>query len=121
MKTMIDPKAQESVLSEWRGAQAKIWVFHVTHSRLAISLYRDGHAEAIYIVAIACERMSGPFSWKDADVKIIAEPPDQWGEIHHRVVDKKVGFDLLCSGVSVARGAAGVPDSPFESFLGDAK
>jgi|SRR5262249_10617550 len=121
MKTLIDPQKHESILAEWRGAQAKIWVFHITHNRLALSLFRNGEQEAIYIVAIGCEHISGRFSWKEADVEIIAEPPTQWGEIRHRVVDKKAGFELLCSGVAIARGPAGVPESPFESFLDDTK
>ena len=121
MKTLIDPKNHESVLTEWRGAEAKLWIFHVTHNRLAISLFRKGGQEAIYIVGIGCEHISGPFSWKDADVKIISEPPNQWAEIRHRVVDEKAGFDLLCSSVTITRGPASVPDSPFENFLGGAK
>jgi hypothetical protein len=120
MKTLIDPKDYESVLAGWRGAQAKIWIFHVTHNRLAISLYRNGEQEALYIVAIGCEHIVGPFSWKEADVNIVTEPPAQQGMIHHRVVDKNAGFDLLCSGVAIARGPASVPESSFENFLGDA-
>ena len=118
MKTLIDPKNYESILAEWRGAQAKIWIFHVTHNRLAISLSRKGELEAIYIVAVGCEHISGPFCWESAEIDIIAEPADQWGETHHRVVDNKAGFDLLCSSVSIVRGPASVPDSPFENFLG---
>jgi|SoiMethySBSTD1v2_1073268.scaffolds.fasta_scaffold2679575_1 hypothetical protein len=121
MKTLIDPQKHESILTEWRGAQAKIWIFHVSHNRLALCLFRTGEHEVIYIVAIGCEHISGPFSWKEADVEIITDPPNQWGEIRYRVVDKKAGFELLCSGVAIARGPEGVPESPFENFLDDTK
>ncbi len=121
MKTLIDLKKHESVLADWRGAKAKIWIFHVTHRRLAISLYRNGEQEVIYIVAVGCEKIAGPFSWTEADVEIIKEPLNQHGEIHHRVMDKRAGFDLLCSGVAIVRGPASVPDSFFDDFLGDAK
>ena len=121
MKTLTDPKSHGSVLAQWHGASAKIWIFHVTHSRLVISLYRNGEQEVIYIVAVGCEKIAGPFSWTEADVEIITEPPDQHGEIHHRVIDKRAGFDLLCSGVAIVRGPASVPDSPFDNFLGEAK
>jgi len=63
--------------------------------------------------------MSGPFSWDEADISITVEPPNQYGEICDRVIDKKAGFDLLCSSVTLVRGDIGMPTSPFENFLDD--
>jgi hypothetical protein len=60
----------------------------------------------------------GPFSWNNASIEIITESPDQFGQIHRRVVDEKAGFDLLCSDVAIARGPAAVPDNPFNPFRG---
>ena len=121
MKTIIDPKDQESVLAQWQGAQAKIWLFHVTHNRLAISLFRKGEHEVIYVVAVACEHISGPFSWDKANLAVITEPANQWGEVRRRVVDKQAGFELLCSDVVIVRGHGSVPDDPFDNFIGEAK
>jgi len=119
MKTIIEPKKHELVLAQWQGAQAKVWLFHVSHNRMAISLYRKGEHDAIYVIAVACERISGPFCWNQAKVIITDEPPNQWGEVRRRIVDSQAGFELLCSDVVIARGPASVPDDPFDKFLAE--
>ena len=119
MKTIIEPKNHESMLAQWHGAQAKMWLFHVSHNRTAICLYRKGEQEAIYVIAVACERISGPFCWKQAEVTVITEEPNQWGELRRRIVDGQAGFELVCADVVIVRGPASVPDDPFDSFLGD--
>jgi hypothetical protein len=119
MKTVIDPKTHESVLAKWRGAQAKIWLFHVSLSRMVLNLSRKDEQEALYLVAVGCERISGPFHWEPAEVSILTEPPNQRGEVYRRILDKQAGFELLCSDVVIARGAKSVPSDPFSGFLGE--
>jgi hypothetical protein len=79
MKTVMDPKTHESALAKWRGAQAKIWLFHVSLSRMVLNLSRKDEQEALYLVAVGCERISGPFHWEPAEVSILTEPPNQRG------------------------------------------
>jgi hypothetical protein len=117
MKEYIDITEQESVLAQWRGARAKIWMFHVTHNRMAINICRKGEQEAIYIVAVGCERLSGPFHWDQANITINTDAPNQWGEVRRQVVDAQAGFELLCSDVVIFRGPASVPGDPFDNFL----
>ena len=118
MRTIIEPKDHESVLAQWRGTHAKIWIFHVSRNRMAIDVSRKGECDALYIVAVGCERISGPFRWDQADIKIITEAPNQWGEVRRRIVDTKAGFELFCSDVVIVQGTASVPTDPFENFLG---
>ena len=118
MKRYIGQEEQDGVLAQWRGAWAKIWLFHVTHNRLAIHLTRKGEREGIYIIAVGCERVAGPFSWDKANMTLITEPPNQWGEVRRRIVDKEAGFEILCSDVVIAHGPAAVPEDPFDKFLG---
>ena len=121
MKTIIDLKDQESVLTEWRGAKAAIWAFHISHGRMAIVFERKGELhEFLYIIGIACEHLSGPFRWDQASITIITEPPNQWGEVRRRIIDKQAGFELVCRDVAIARGLGSVPKDPFENFFGDA-
>ena len=121
MKTVIESKDHESVLAEWRGTQAKIWAFHPSRKRMAISLSRGSENEALYVVGIACEHLAGPFRWDHADISIVADPPNQWGEVRRHVVDKQAGFDLVCSDVAMVRGPAVLPIDPFDNFIGGAK
>ncbi len=90
----------------------------VGHNRMAINLFRKGEQESLYIVAVGCERISGPLQWERANVTLVTEQSNQWGEIRRRVVDSQAGFELLCSDVTVACGPAGVPDDPFDRFFG---
>jgi hypothetical protein len=120
MKTIIDPTNHELVLAQWANTDAKIWVFHVSLKRMAIVLTRNGEPEVLYIVAVGCEHISGPFSWKQANVSIITDAPNQWGEVYRRIIDKQAGFELRSLDVVLARGPAGIPVNPFDNFIGDA-
>jgi hypothetical protein len=119
MKTIIPPKDQESVLAEWRGAKAAIWAFHISLKRIAIILTRKDGFEALYIIGVGCEHLSGPFRWDQANITITTEPPNQWGEVKCRITDKEAGFELLCSSATMARGIGGPPVDPFTNFLGN--
>ena len=116
---LIDPRDHKSELEQSRGTEAKIWIFHVTLNRLAIGLFRKCDPEALYIVAIGCEHLSGPFSWEEANLSII-EGQNDHGEVRHRVIDHRAGFELLCADVAMSRGLAAVPNNPFDGFLRDA-
>src|SRR4051794_17121794 len=119
MKTVIEPELQDAVLEQWRGACAQIWMFHVSFRRLALRLSRPDEPENVYIVAMGCGHIVGPFSWEPADLRLITNLGDepQWAVT--RIVDQKAGFDLSCSSVAMARGPATDFDKTFENFLGD--
>ena len=118
MKTIIEPKERGSTLAQWRGAQVKIWLFHVTHDRMALALSRRGESESVYIVAVGCSHISGPFSRRSANVSDITEASDPPGGSRCRIVDEQAGFELVCSDVVIALGDSSVPPSPFEDFVG---
>ena len=79
MKTVIDPKTHESALAKRSGAKAKIWLFHVSLNRMVLNVSRKDEQEALYLVAVRCERISGPFHWEPAEVSILTEPPNHGG------------------------------------------
>lgn len=120
MKTIIEPKQHNVILTQWRGAEAKIWLFNVSHQRLALRLYKPGKSEVVYIVAVACEQMRGPFSWRDANISISCEKGTQLDEIDCHIRDESAGFELRCSGgVAMVCGPETDSDTTFENFLGD--
>lgn len=120
MKTVIQPNLQDEALEQWRGAQAKLWMFHVTHNRFALMLFRPDEPEVLYIVAIGCKRIAGQFSWKQSNVSIVPGSSGESGEPVCRILDKQAGFELLCSSATLVRGPATELDKSFENFLGDA-
>ena len=115
MKVVIPEDSQAAILAQWRGAKAKLWMYHVTHNKLAIMLYKPDEPEVIYVVANGCEHITGPFSWKDADVSIVQSD----GTETQQVVDESAGFALTCSSAVVVRGPATDLDRTFEGFLDD--
>ena len=117
MKTMITPKEHGPALAKWRGAEAKLWLFHVSHNRMAIQLYRKGEQESLYIVALGCERISGPLQWDHAGILLRTEQPNHRGEVRQRLVDSHAGFELLCSDVAMVRMPPAVPPNPFDGFF----
>ena len=120
MKTMIEAKLHDSVVEQWRGAYAQIWMFHVSLRRLALRLSRPDEPEVIYIVAVGCDHIVGPFSWKQANISLITHSSGETERAVSRSVDQEAGFDLRCSSLAVARGPATDFDKTFDNFLGDA-
>ena len=117
MKTLTAPSEQESELVKWSGAHAKVWLFHVTHNRMVICLFRKGEHESLYIVAVGCEHIAGPLQWDPVLITLVTEQPNSWGEVRRRIVDRQAGFELLCSDVTIVRGALGVPNDPFDGVF----
>jgi hypothetical protein len=120
MKKVISPEDRDRVLSSWSGAQAKLWLYHVSLRRMAIRLARPSEKEALYIVGNGCAHITGPFVWKPANVVMIDERDAETGGNICRVVDSAAGFELRCSTAALAVGPANEVDASFEDFLGDA-
>lgn len=117
MNMIIEPGNHDLVLAEWRGALAHIWLFHISLRRMGIMLSRIGGREALYVCGASCKQISGPFSWEQANLSVIVETPNAWGEVVRRIVDRQAGFELLCSDVTLVGGTAGVPPDPFSGFF----
>lgn len=119
MKAIIEAADHEAVLRAWRGSAAKLWLFHVTHNKLVIALHRTGEPDALYLVAIGCRSMSGPFQWTGAEISIRRHEQTGATGASHVVVDAHAAFEVVCSHVVLVRGDREVPDDPFEGFLGE--
>jgi hypothetical protein len=113
MKSIVPPESHAAELSRWRGAHVALWIFHVTHKRLALRLSRRDESEVLYIVAVGCESIAGPFAWEAADVSIV-----QSGD-RARVVDASAGFELGCSSITLVKGPSTEFDTSFEGFMGE--
>jgi hypothetical protein len=119
MKVRVERAQQESVLARWRGASAQIWIFDVSLKRMAIRIYRPHEPELIYITAVGCKHITGPFSWEGADFSIEREPEGAEYPTSSRIIDKAAGFELRCSDAGVVRGPSTDFEKTFDNFLGD--
>lgn len=120
MKTVIDKSLYSSILEQWRGAQAKIWILDISLNRLGIRISRRDEPEVIYLVGVSCKHIIGPFYWENANLSIVVGSRDEYGESITRIVDENAGFELLCSGgVTIVQGPATDFDKTFDNFLGE--
>src|SRR5205823_2743924 len=105
---------------QWRAAKAQIWIFDVSLKRLALRIYRPNEPEVIYVIAVGCEHIIGPFTWNDANISITIESAKGNDQTKCRVLDKEAGFELRCSDARVVRGPSTDFEKTFDNFLGDA-
>jgi hypothetical protein len=95
MKKVIEQKDFKEVLEQFKGANAQIWLFDISHKRLALRLSLTNVNDVAYIVAIRCDHIVAPFSWKNADLSIITEIDKETMQPIFRVIDKEAGFQLI--------------------------
>lgn len=86
---------------------------------MAIRLHAPNETEVLYVVAIGCNRIVGPFSWQDADIEIVKLSSDPKNYTACLIMDKKNGFELTCSDAVVVRGPATDFDKTLDNFLGE--
>ena len=92
LRTLTERRDQNSLLHEWRGARAEVWMFHLTFRRLAILLRLPERSDMLYVVAAGCKHINGPFRWSDAKLSI--NDLDQSMRVH----DESAHFELICDG-----------------------
>jgi hypothetical protein len=119
MKIIIENEDWGAALAQWRGAEAALWIYHVSHKKLALMLSRKDESEQLYVVAVACKHIRGNFSWDDANLEIHADYDADSQEAITRVIDNVANFELICSSVTIARGPSTDLDKRFEGFMGD--
>jgi hypothetical protein len=108
VRIAVNPDEHSSMLAQWQGAQAEIWIFDLTFRRLALLLRKPGADDILYVVGIGCRHITGPFRWDNAHLSIAPSDTrrsDVTGEPLIRLFDQGAGFELLCnSGVGLVRG-----------------
>jgi hypothetical protein len=101
IRTCTEIADQNSLLAEWRGAKAEVWIFHLTFRRLAVLLRLPEKSEVLYVVGLGCRHINGPFSWQNAKLSVSVVTPSgsaTRGERLSRVYDQDGQFELVCSG-----------------------
>lgn len=102
MKTIINIEDCNKKLSEFKGASIQIWSFNITHKRLLLRLWMWSESEhkiedEIFISALGCEHITGPFSWKNSYISIEKESNKETTETEYRIKDKNSDFQLIAT------------------------
>ncbi|XXY48812.1 hypothetical protein WME91_53295 [Sorangium sp. So ce269] len=119
VKIAIQPEFAEAELEKWRGADATLWMYHATFKRMAIMLSVPDREEVLYVVAVGCRHITGPFSWNGASVTIRDDASGEPAGSAFRIKDEGIPFELICSSVILVRARAEDFDTSFASFLGE--
>jgi hypothetical protein len=118
LKKIVPIEDQFAALQSWQGAYAKVWMFHVSHNRLAIHLSKKNETHGLYIFAISCEYISGNLGWDNSSISLSIEY-DSFNEKQCKIIDERNHFEIRCSDVILASGPCEVPSDPFDKFLGE--
>lgn len=120
MRITTDIEEANNLLKEYIGATAQIWMFHISHQRLAIRLSYPKKYEVIYIVAVSSEYINGPFTWSNANIEVIKEINNEKSESNYKIRDKEAGFELDASGgFTLTKGQESEFGKSFEDFYLD--
>ena len=118
MQTVVTKGEEAAILSQWEGANAQIWIFDVSLKRMVIRIYKPKEPQLIYVAAVNCEHIVGPFAWKMAQIKVIRDPIHSPHPTMCFIVDSRAGIELRCSDAQVLCGPSSDFEKTFEDFLG---
>ena len=94
-----------SNLAEWRGGEAKLWQYSVSHQSLTIRLERPQTRGNLHLHCIGCEYIKAPTFWSNCNIQV--KIPDVLEEIRikYRIEDPSNGIVIDCMGVAVEENA----------------
>ncbi|MFY2561653.1 hypothetical protein ACN469_28900 [Corallococcus terminator] len=120
MKTIIQPEDWATALSQWRGGEVVVWMYHAGHRLMAIRLSHPRMSEDLYVVGIGCHQIQGPLAWGPSALRVLAgDSAREAGSSEGGLIqDAAAGFRLCCRDVALARGPVEDYDVSFEGFLG---
>lgn len=120
MKIVTDLIESNNLLKQYSEATAQVWMFHISHKKLAIKLSSKNTKDVVYIVVIACEHIVGSFAWNNAKLSIFKEKDKITSDNIYKIIDQESGFELISSGgFSAAKGIESEFGNSFDNFFLD--
>ncbi len=106
------------VLSKYEGDMVKIWLFDMTHTKIALKITSQKDDEIIYLVMGNCQYIKGKFSWKNPQLSVSISFDTEHSENEYIIKDNKANFELTCnSGIALAKGIESEFGNSFDNFL----
>jgi hypothetical protein len=118
MEIVTDLNKINEILSNFKGNKAQLWLFDITHKRMAIRISINNKDEVIYLVMASCKYIRGIFSWNNPNFHVDKYYNDEKMENIYRLIDKDIDFQLESSaGIALAKGFEDEFGNSFENFL----
>lgn len=118
MNILTEVKEINEILNEYRGNQARVWMFDITHVKLAIKIYSNQKGDVIYLIMSGCKYIKGLFSLCNPDLYIAQYSDDEISQTVLKLIDKNSDFELSStSGIALAKGMESEFGDSFENFL----
>ncbi|MDR6546394.1 hypothetical protein J2810_002453 [Chryseobacterium rhizosphaerae] len=106
------------ILNEYQGDQARIWLFDITHIKLAIRIDSKKDKEVLFLVITGCKYIRGLFSLNSPEFFVNQYFDDEISETIFKVKDNKSDFELSSNtGIALAKGLESEFGNSFENFL----
>lgn len=105
-------------LKDFEGDKAQLWLYDITHKKIAIRISINNGDNVIYLVMASCQYIRGTFSWENPNVYVDKYYDEKKMENIYLLKDINVDFQLeATSGVVLAKGLESEFGDNFEVFL----
>lgn len=89
-----------AVLAEWRGAQARLWFYGITHKCLVIRLESENREGNLHIEMNDTYFIQMPTVWFNANIEVSWNVDyDRFGLPMSLLIDKEAGVRILALGI----------------------
>jgi len=91
---------ERNALAEWRGAQARLWSYVLTHRTLTIRLESEEREGNLHIEVSEAHVIQMPTVWFNANIEIFHDiGRDRFGDPMSLLIDRQADVRILCVGV----------------------
>ncbi|ALR31182.1 hypothetical protein ATE47_11915 [Chryseobacterium sp. IHB B 17019] len=118
MEIVTDLSQINRILNKLNGSKAQLWLYDITHKRLAIRISINMSDEVAYIVMASCEYIRGNFSWNNPNFSVNKYYNGKRMENIYSLIDNDTDFLLEgSSGIVLAKGVESEFGDSFENFF----
>lgn len=118
MEIVTDINRINQILTEYQGDKAKIWMFDISHIRLAIKIYSKRKDDVLFLVMMGCKYIKGNFKLDNPKLSVKKDFDTETSEVIFKIIDEVRDFELISTGgVALAKGIEAEFGDSFERFL----
>ena len=118
MEITTDINRVNQILTEYQGDKAKVWLFDISHIRLAIKIYSKRKDEVLFLLIIGCKYIKRTFMLDNPKLSVKKDFDTEASEVIFKIIDDIRDFELISTGgVALDKGIELEFGDSFEGFL----